>query len=207
MKVGGRIKTRCIRTEEGAFSFFMGSEAVGGVARGLDKLQCHTAAQIESRPLSKGNIERERRRRRKRWAPGNQTPLDHGRRDTAIRFEDLRQDAFVGEDGPVQLGRDDLHPGEPLSEKEEDHHVVEVGMKDDQVGDGFGRNAQLSQLIQEGEGDPAHAPFHDGVCFPFNEVEVEVGAPEKIDSWCNLLRKRHRSKITNQGSRIQGSED
>jgi hypothetical protein len=79
-------------------------------------------------------------------------------------------------------------------------------MKDDQVGDGFGRNAQLSQLIQEGEGDPAHAPFHDGVCFPFNEVEVEVGAPEKIDSWCNLLRKRHRSKITNQGSRIQGSE-
>ncbi len=64
----------------------------------------------------------------------------------------------------------------------------------------------MRQLIQEGKGDPADSPLHDGVGFPFNKVEVEVGVPEEIDSGRDLLGKRHRSKITNPGSGIQGSD-
>ena len=57
--------------------------------------------------------------------------------------------------------------------------MVEVGVEDDEVRDGFRRNIQLGQLLQERVGNATDTPFHDRIGFPFDEIKVKKLSSQK----------------------------
>jgi len=60
--------------------------------------------------------------------------------------------------------------------------MVEVGMEDDEMGDGFGRDIKLVEMAQERIGDRADPTLDDGIGFSSNEIKVKKFASEKGDT-------------------------
>ena len=71
--------------------------------------------------------------------------------------------------------------------------MVEVGVENNQIGDGFGRNTQLFQLTQERVGDATDAPFNDRIGFTFDQIEVENFGSEKGNVLTQFERRKHKS--------------
>ncbi|MDO9123262.1 MAG: hypothetical protein Q7V12_02430 [Deltaproteobacteria bacterium] len=60
--------------------------------------------------------------------------------------------------------------------------MVKVGVEDNEVRDGFGRDIELVELVQERIGNRADPAFDDGIGLPSNEIKVKEFASEKSDA-------------------------
>jgi hypothetical protein len=74
--------------------------------------------------------------------------------------------------------------------------VVEVRVKDDQMGYGFRRKIQLVQLFEKGIGNSTDSSFNDGTSFSSDKVEVEVFRSQKGNIFSQLEWLNHRFKLT-----------
>jgi len=66
--------------------------------------------------------------------------------------------------------------------------MVEVGVEDNEVRDGFGRNLELVELVQKRVGDRANPTLDDGIGLPSNEIKVKEFASQEGDMVGNLKR-------------------
>ncbi len=66
--------------------------------------------------------------------------------------------------------------------------MVEVGVEDNEVRDGFGRDIELIEMVQKRIGNRADPAFDDGIGFPPDEIKVKKFASEEGDMVGNLKR-------------------
>jgi hypothetical protein len=74
--------------------------------------------------------------------------------------------------------------------------MVEVGVENNEMRDGFRRNIELVELVQERIGDRADPAFDDGIGFSPDQIEVEEFASQEGDMVRDLERDRHKLKLT-----------
>ena len=74
--------------------------------------------------------------------------------------------------------------------------MVEVGVEDNEVRDGFGRNIELVELVQERIGDRADPAFDNGVGFSPDQIEVKEITSQEGDMVGNLKRQLHKISLT-----------
>jgi hypothetical protein len=66
--------------------------------------------------------------------------------------------------------------------------MVKVGVEDNEIRDGFGRDSELVELVQERIGDRADPALDDGIGLPSNEIKVKEFASQEGDMVSNLKR-------------------
>lgn len=74
--------------------------------------------------------------------------------------------------------------------------MVEVGMEDDEMTDGFRRDIELMEMVQEGVGDCAHPSFDNDIGLPPDKIEIEKFASKEGDMIRNLKRQFHKISLT-----------
>ena len=74
--------------------------------------------------------------------------------------------------------------------------MVEVRVKDDQVGYGFRRKIQLVQLFEKGIGNSTDSSFNDGTSFSSDQIETEVFRSQKGNILSQCEGGNHQSKLT-----------
>ena len=74
--------------------------------------------------------------------------------------------------------------------------MVEVGVEDNEVRDGFGRDIELVELVQERIGNRADPAFNNSVGFSSDQVEVEELTSQEGDVFSDLEWEKHESKLT-----------
>lgn len=84
--------------------------------------------------------------------------------------------------------------------------MVKVGMEDNEVRDGFRRDIELVELVQERIGDRADPTFDDGIGLPSYQIEVEIFASQEGDVFSDLEWEKHESKLTHPEGGGQGFE-
>jgi hypothetical protein len=82
--------------------------------------------------------------------------------------------------------------------------MVKVGVEDNEVRDGFGRNIELVELVQERIGDRADPALDDGIGFPPDQIEVEELTPQEGDVFSDLEWEKHESKLTHPEGGFKG---
>ena len=74
--------------------------------------------------------------------------------------------------------------------------MVKVGVEDNEVRDGFGRDIVLVELAQKRVGDRADPALDDGIGFPPDQIEVEELTSQEGDMVGNLKRQLHKISLT-----------
>jgi len=74
--------------------------------------------------------------------------------------------------------------------------MVKVGVEDNEVRDGFGRDIELVELAQKRVGDRADPAFDNGVGFSPDQVEVKEITSQEGDMVGNLKRQLHKISLT-----------
>ena len=74
--------------------------------------------------------------------------------------------------------------------------MVKVGVEDNEVRDGFGRDIELIEMVQKRIGNRAGPAFDDGIGFPPDQIEIEELTSQEGDMVGDLERDRHELKLT-----------
>jgi hypothetical protein len=79
-----------------------------------------------------------------------------------------------------------------------------VRVKDNKMRDGFRRDIELVELVQERIGDRTDPTLDDGVGFSSNEIKVKKFASEEGDVFSDLEWEKHESKLTHPEGGFKG---
>lgn len=74
--------------------------------------------------------------------------------------------------------------------------MVEVGMEDNEMGDGFRWNIELVELVQERIGNRADPALNNGIGLSPDQIEVEEFASQEGDMVGYLKRQLHKISLT-----------
>lgn len=74
--------------------------------------------------------------------------------------------------------------------------MVEVGVEDNEMRDGFRRDIELVELVQERIGDRADPALDDGIGLASDEIEVKELTPQEGNMFGNLKRQLHKVSLT-----------
>jgi len=74
--------------------------------------------------------------------------------------------------------------------------MVKVGVEDNEVRDGFGRDIELVELVQKRVGDRADPALDNDIGFSPDQIEVEELTSQEGDMVGNLKRQLHKISLT-----------